>query len=354
VRLLSVPTAQLAQLAQLAQPARLDPRESNMNYADQIAQQIFGETRLDSAVIANGTAFLERQLTQIRSKIETVQYEIPKAMQYIPLATDIGPYVDLYSYSVFDHTGQAKIIDPSSDDIPMVGVSQREIFGRVITIGLGYDWGFDEMRKAAMAGVPLSQQKVEAVTSGLMQAIDEILRTGALASQNQTTTGLGGFVTCADYGNTRTATASAWLNAGATAAGILADLFAADSAIPTRTKDQFTPDWLLMAPDLYSVVNTTPFSAYSDVSILEYFLSKSNVKNVDKWSRLTAAGAGGKHRCIFYPRTARVLEAVVPVKIEQFPVQFKGFKAIVPCQARCGGTKVYHPNAVEILDIAIS
>ena len=87
------------------------------------------------------------------------------------------------------------------------------------------------------------------------------------------------------------------------------------------------------------------------MTILRSFLANNPyIRNIDQWYRLDGAGAGGKNRGIVYKRDPMVLEGVVPLDFEQLPPQARNLEFVVPCQARCGGVKIYQPSAMRYVD----
>src|SRR5512137_1652442 len=125
----------------------------------------FGQ-RMDAAAITNGTIFLERELTQVRSKVLEVKYPANKAITFIPLATDVHPAADTYTWKVTNSWGQARIINGDETALPMVGADAEEKTGKVISLGIAYGWTRQEMQKAVWLGAPLSDTLAQAARRG--------------------------------------------------------------------------------------------------------------------------------------------------------------------------------------------
>jgi len=117
-----------------------------------------GAVRLD----ANETAFVEREVTQIRAKMFEVVYAELKAQQLVPIASDISPDINQYVYFVLDTVGEAKVVANGSDDLPRIDISKTERQGIVRTVGASFGWELFEMRLAARIGQPLNQQRATA------------------------------------------------------------------------------------------------------------------------------------------------------------------------------------------------
>ena len=321
--------------------------------AMELGQRADGQ-RLDAAAITNGTLFLERELTQVRSKILEVKYPENKAITFIPLATDINPNAETYSWKVTNSWGQARIINGDEKTLPRVGADAEEKTGKVVSLGLSYGWTRQEMQTAVWLGQPLSQRLAMAARRGHEISIDELLRTGKLASTGQTANGLGGFCNNTSVG--RALTFTSWLSEGSTptALQIYWDLVKFTAKPRIDTKGIYDADTLLIASALYEKVANTPmFSSGSETTILQYFLRNSpNITSVAQWDRLDGAGDGtigtsGYHQMITYKRSPEVVEAVVPVRFEQLAPQVTGFSTEVPCLSKCGGVKIYVPAAMQ-------
>ena len=309
--------------------------------------------RLDAAAVTNGTLFLERELTQVRNKVLEVKYPENKAITFLPLATDVNPNADTYTWKVMNSWGQARIIQGDEKSLPRVGADAEEKTGKVVSLGLSYGWTRQEMQTAMWLGQPLSDRLAMAARRGHEISIDEILRTGKLASTGQVANGLGGFLNNADVG--RALTFTNWLSVGSppTSKQIYNDMVRLASKVRIDTNGMYDADTLLIASLLYEKVANEPMFDQGETTILQYFLRNSpNIKNVAQWQRLNGTGDGtigasGYHQMVAYQRTSDVLEAVVPVRFEQIAPQVSGFNTEIPCLSKCGGVKIYVPGAIQ-------
>lgn len=300
---------------------------------------------------ANETGFLERELTQLRTKVYEVQYADNLAIQFVPLATDIDPDAKTYSTPVLDRTGQAKVIGNGVTDIPRVDIKKDEILGTVATLAISYAFDIFELRTAARLGIPLEMWKAQAARAAIEEGIDKMLAFGQTVSQ--TGLGVAGLVNNASVA-VDTSSFQPWVAGTTTAAQMLTMLNKPPSAlnVTVQNKGALLPDTLLMSSAYFDLASTTQISTGSDMTVLEYFKRNSPyIKNVVQWNRLaTANAAGNGPRLVYYRKSPVVLEGVVPRQFEQLPPQPKGLEVVTDCLGRAGGVKLYHPEAVSYVD----
>ncbi|MBA3833607.1 MAG: DUF2184 domain-containing protein [Chthoniobacterales bacterium] len=311
------------------------------------------KSELSSRFDAQETAFLERQLTQVRQQIYTVQYAELLGRSLLPIATDIAPTADNYVYSVYDRKGRARIAANAVNDIPRIDLVAFEVTGKVRNVEAAYGWDINSMREAARLGMDLPMLKANAAKAAIETGIDEMLAFGDLSlSTGQSNVGCAGLINNADViaqgivvptNNTSFAA----LNADQQ----IANANQIANIIVSGSNQRWLPDTLAVSPAVYNAMASTPRSTTSDTSVLNWFKANNPyVKNVVQWYRLTGSGVGGKDRAIAFKRDPMVLEGIIPLEFEALPPQPTNFEFVVPCWARCGGCKIYQPQAVRYVD----
>jgi hypothetical protein len=296
---------------------------------------------------ANELSILTRQAEFIRSKTFEVEYAALKALQFIPLATDIPSWASHAIKIVFDSAGQARITGGSSDDAPRVDMVASEQSQKILSLEAAYGWSLMELRAALGAGLPLNSKKAEIALRVINTALDEILATGKLTSAGQTNTGLTGFINSSAV-TVMTATAGSW--AAATADAIIAEISAMIATPAQTTKDIYNVNTVLMAPAKLDFIAQKPRSSTSDTTVLEFLKRTNPGVSFEKWHRLTGAGGSGKDRFVAYEKSPAVVEGILPQQFETLPPQQKGFDSVVLCHARCGGVDIHQPKAMLYLD----
>lgn len=309
---------------------------------------------------ANETAFLDRELVQIRTKVLKVEYPDLIGRTLIPMATDISSSTETYLYKVWDRAGRAKVGANDSDDAPRIDVTGKEYTGRIYPIIASYGWGLNEMREAMRTGTPLADMRVMAARAAIEDGIDGMLavgHTGSAGETNLLTRGLINNPFVADgvgAANSRVQALGNW-TAATSVATILGELNGLVSKVVTDSKTRFRPDTVVLPPSRYNVLAQKMVGVDNDTSILGSFLKNNPyIKSIEQWFALEDAGVGGKDRAVVYRKDSLVLEGIVPLEFEQLPPQARNYEFVVPCLARSGGVKIYQPSAVIYGDFADS
>jgi hypothetical protein len=313
----------------------------------------FGSRNPDHRFDANDTAWTERQATQVRSKLFEVKYTDLKAMELIPLATDIAAEPGPYVYNVLDMVGEAKVIAAGSDDLPRVDVSATERSGKVMAIGASYGWDVFELRKAARLNIPLTEQKARSARNAIARQVDKMLASGT--TDSQTGLGLEGFINNTDVTALGIGVMDHWVLGTTAATVMIAEVNAIVNTIVSATSEAWIPDTIVLPTSRFTIFASAPYGTDADTTALTWF-TKNNpyIKNVTSWHRLTGAGASSKDRMIVYKRSPDVLEGVVPLVFDQEAPQARNLEMVTPCYAFCGGVKIYHPEAMRYADFDAS
>lgn len=302
---------------------------------------------------ASETVFLEREITQLRAKVFSIDYPQLVGRNFAPLATDIAASASIYAYKVRDRIGRARISSDGSGDAPRIDLSAAEVTGKVRVITDSYGWTKWELREAARLQMSLSAEKGSAASEAIETSVDEMLAFGDLADStlqdNVSTQGLLNNDYVAAQGIIDPGIGS-W--AGASSDNLLNALNAMVNVVVNESKQMYLPDTLVLSQHQYSIIATKQFSANMPDTVLQVFLRNNPyIKSVYQWHRCAGVGAGGKDRAVVYLRSPNVLEAIIPQPFEQEPPQASKFEMVVYCSARCGGVKWHRPLAARYVDI---
>lgn len=313
--------------------------------------------RADSAQ----TAVFLRQLTYVYEQTYDIKYPDLKARKLIPLDTRVTNGADSFVWRQFDKRGQAKIVQNYADDFPNVETFGQEYQTRIVSVGASYQYSLQDLRAAAMAGLPLETRKAE-VARRVMEDMVETVSALGMNGANGSLLGSASDVMpiyglCNFPGIQSNTTTVNWIGGSATVNQILADVNALQAKIFTNTLGVHHGDTLLLPTAVYSYLATTPRSpTFTDDTMLQYILKQSPwLKSIEHWAPLDLGGlkqdgSTPGPRIICYERSPEVLQLVIPQEFEQLPPQMLGMSFKIPCHLRLGGVTVRYPKAIAYLD----
>jgi len=305
--------------------------------------QKFNFERMDVAE----SAFLSRQLEQIRAKTYDIKYVQLKGRQFVPIDGSISPGAEVVTYRQWDQVGMAKIIINYADDLPRADVLAKEFSSKIRGIGDSYGYNIQEVRAARFAGQPLEQRKANAARRAMEQILDTIIQTG---SSSHGLLGLLNQPNATVYVIPNGVSASPlWANK--TPDEIVDDMNGIVNNQITITKEVELPDTMLLPLAQYGIVSTKRMGDGSDATILEYFLKTSKyVKTVEPWYACAGAGAGATDRMVVYRKDPDAIVCIIPQEFEQFQPEMRGLEILTACHMRTGGVVVYYPLSMSYGD----
>jgi|ERR1700722_2138297 len=320
---------------------------------------------------ASTTAMFLRQLTDIITQTYDIEYPELKARKLFPVDNRFNPGADAFVWRQFDKLGSpaggAGYIDSYSDDMPNADVKGQEFPGVFRSMGASYQYTIQDMRSAAMSGIPLEEKRADAARYYLETLLEDgvsgnLNLGGGLSAQ---LAGLKGLSTDVDIPTL--ASGSQWVtyvgstavfNPAITAQDVLRDVNAMQAGIVSATQGIWEPDTMVLYTDAWTVLNTTQRSVtFTDDTLLQYILKSSPwLKNIEFWPRLntssssSVAGAGSLGRIWMYKKDPRALAMNISQEFEQFAPQIINLSFRIPCHMRWGGLSVRYPLSMVLCD----
>lgn len=295
--------------------------------------------RLDAAE----SIFFARELEHIKAQTYDIKYPALMARTFIPVSNETPSGATTVTYEQFDRVGRSKIIKPGATDLPRVDVKGVEFTRPVRWGGNSYGYNLIEIRQAMMAGKPLDTRKASAARRAHEELVDEVAAIGAPDH------GIPfGFIN----NNTGVAIDAAAGNWSAlTGDQIIADVSGMWQAMVADTKGVERANTLLLPDAQHALIATTPRSATTDTTILEFILSKfPGLQAIEPWYRLDGAGVGAVDRGILYRRDPEHLVQDIPNEFEQLPVYQRGSNFEIECLIATAGTTFYYPRSARYID----
>jgi hypothetical protein len=272
--------------------ARYDSKALKADAMEFVARAL--GTRHDAAF----TAMFARQLEYIYTETFDIEYPELKARQLIPVDTRVPTGANSYTYSQFDLAAKAAIVhNYARNSFPESDVFGNQFNQFIQSIGSKYSFSVQDMRAAAMAGIPLEAKKAAAARYAIEKRLEQIAAYGDVA------TGLIGITTAPNINvGTKVSPAGTWAQQIAaaiiantlttTVQAILEDVNFLANQIFTNTIETHTGSTLVLPTQAYAVLATTPRApGFTDDTILQYILKSSPwLDEIVSWPYLNTIG----------------------------------------------------------------
>lgn len=291
--------------------------------------------------------FLAQELRTILARTFEVEYADIKYSQVIPISTEVGPGADSFSYRVFDKQGSMKVISDKASDLPRTDVLRKEVTYPVRSIGGAFAYTVQETRAAAMVpGMNLEQRRANAVRRAYEEKVQEIAYYGESAA------GMKGF-----FNNDQIdkLVPNKWFDT-ATTDEMLELLNEGPTRLVQNSNMKEMPNTMLVPYNVYRIISTTPRSATSDTTVMEFFLrTNPMIQAIEPINELEAAKSSSKlskDRIIIYDRNPDKLQLHIPQPLEFFPPERRNLEYSVAAHARVGGLAMYYPKSALVMEKA--
>lgn len=317
---------------------------------------------------ATQTAMFARQLEYVYTQIYEIYYADLKARQLLPVDNRVPTGAEYFTYRMFEKNGSFKPIHNYADDFPEADVKASEFQQRVVGFGGSYGYSIQDMRAAAMAGVPLETEKAKACRWAAETTLDDLAAFGDFNNKLLQPDGSTAFYGFAKAPNilqaTKQSPSGTWAAqiASAITGGTLAATAQAivDDAVFmwqtgfNATYGRHTYNTLVLPTGAYSAVSSTQvqptFNSKTILQMIKDMLEPNGLQEVAFWPRLDTAGSGSVGRAMLYEKKQETVSLIIPQEFEQFAPQLKGMKFVIPCHFRSGAVEVRYPKAVVYMD----
>jgi len=291
--------------------------------------------------------FFARELEQIY--LEVIEHRLPllNAMKYFPIDRSVNEGANTYTHYIVQKIGEADFIANPADDLPRVDIAKKKQTFNIENIGASYGYTIFEIAAAQMANMSLDRLRGNAVKRAIEEKLNNVFWYGDTALSLY---GILSYPWIPRYVFTNPIIS-------ATAADtIIAELNNYVNSISELTNGVESPDTLLMPTAPYNHIASTPRSATSDTTILEFFIRNNPyIKEVHPVAELTQAGPSSVHQLVaFRSGDMNVGKLVCPIDFRQLAPQERNLEFIVNAIARCGGFASMYPLAMCIGDVPLA
>ena len=312
--------------------------------------------KMDAAKRDALTAFLTRQLTAFDMRLNeplSGQTEWPKVLT---MRTNVGLGDQATAFFRQAWTANGGITTPgiswagrrANGTIPTVGIQDEMVTHPLRPWAQQIDYTVFELEAAQALGRSISDEKMRALNKKYQIDMDMVVALGDAAL------GFTGFYN--DAGVTASsATNGSW--ASATADQIVEDVNVAMNAIYTASGYSHAPDTLILPPDQYALIATTPMSAtIPDITILQWLERRSfgAVKNGRELTILDSRylpgiGAGSTDRAVLYTRGEDMVR-IAGTPLTTMPVEVHDYSYGVTVYGVIGEVEIVYPTTVGYVD----
>jgi hypothetical protein len=305
--------------------------------------------RLDSLSPSAG-AFFERDLRFVRKEIIEDQRPPLNAFTLIPQATDIPAYADSYEHRMYEMIGVADFIADYAQDQPNVDIAARNELFNAREFGCAYQYSISEIEKSAALDYQLDRKRALSARIAIEEKFNRIQFFGDTGVQ------LFGWV---NYPYIPRRIVSFPFDSTSSTVNILAELNAAINQPFLQTRTSGHADTLVMAPELMTFLEATPWSVSSsgatDRTIMEQFLAtNSRVSEVKAAQELSFAGPDGEHLMIAYRKDEMIFSHKMMRPFTQLAPQDRNMAIITNCHAKSGGIACDRPLEMVIVEVPVS
>ena len=312
--------------------------------------------KIDAAKRDALTAFLTRQLTAFDMRLNeplSGQTEWPKVLS---MRTNVGLGDQATAFFRQAWTANGGISTPgiswagrrANGTVPTVGISDEMVTHPLRPWAQQIDYTVFELEAAQQLGRSISDEKMRALNKKYQIDMDMVVALG------DSVLGFTGFYN--DAGVTAaSATNGSW--ASATPGDIVEDVNVAMNAVYTASGYSHAPDTLILPPDQYALIATTPMSAtIPDITILQWLERRSfgAVKNGRELTILDSRylpgiGAGSTDRMVLYTRGEDMVR-IAGTPLTTMPVQVHDYTYGVTVYGVIGEVEIVYPTTVEYVD----
>jgi len=315
---------------------------------DQIISRMDSAGRLDAD---DGLVFA-RQLEEIDPRrFEVIRKPLDVWKRVIPIKA-FQPGIRNITYRVRDYSGKAELNSAANvTELALADATAQEATNRVYAWNVGYQYSSQELRQAAIAGVPLQTDKVIAVEIAYRERIQEVMFTG------NTQLGLEGMFNHTGVTNTQVAagavnTDRTWTTATTkTPAEIVADITGMTSEIAVATRGKFGNSNMVIALPIaqFRYLGDTRMESGTDTTIMQFILQNNQSNGISRFEpvyELAGVGTGDTDLAVAYPMDPEVVEAQIAESILWSPMEIRGRAFLFGSEMEFGGVAVRYPVAM--------
>ena len=253
--------------------------------------------------------------------------------------TSIHPGQEVYSYELYEYTGESKGIAKNAKDLPLVNAIGKKFDSRFINIGVAIEYTAQDLLASELAKKKIvSRLRKQALRANLenmnklcFRGNSELSINGLLSDKNITDKKS----VIAVKGKTK------WVEK--TNEEVYKDLINAYNDCLNATNSNIPPDTLLISAPAYNDINSRVYNNFSGVTILQQIQNTANVKII-RTPELNTAFEGDSEGFVFFQNNNDFVEQLIPSFFEVTEPHRHYNTFNVGCFSRYGGLIIRQPK----------
>lgn len=287
---------------------------------------------------ATGLVFAQ-QLQAMSNRVLERPYPQWKGKNLLPMQNEAPFGSTEFAYRVSDRVGMLEHITNYADDLPNIEVTGEKVIVDIREFGGSINYSVIEVAQASVAGMNISDRKMQAIRDAAEQKLDQIIWIG------DAETGMKGLYNAPNV-TTRTAAAT-W--ATATAAQIYGDLAFPFTQQAADTMGAERPDTIVMTSSSLERARTTFFGDNTGESVLERFQKSYPDITIETVEWLGPQGTGQANSAmIHYRNDSSKIGVEVPKPFNTLPPEPRNLAIYVAGFLSTAGVVVYFPLSVTV------
>lgn len=302
---------------------------------------------------AGETAVFARELEYLQAEAIEALYPEYTGANLVPIVGGgIAPGMRTHTYREISGFGEAELLENMTiEDFPTAEVRGAETTGKFRSFGAKYIVTVEELRaRAAGMAIDVEAQKGAIARQVMESKLDKLIWESAS----------GPFTGLLNDSNSQDDTSADDWETGTEAGDVAAALATFRRIVNAgfeATKGLFREyDFVLSTKQWLKMNLFVPSTTVGGGTTLGSFLLNhvAGVRSISHSARLDGAGTGGKDRMMAFPRDPKVLDALIPIRFEQFAPQLNGMAFVTVCHGKYGGLRIKHPKAVRRADVTMT
>lgn len=298
-------------------------------------------------------AFLQSQAAYIEQAAYQIRYADIQYPRLATVVTDTPPWAGQITYYSTDGTGRMEFLAQAGNDFPTVEVKSAQHDVRIESLGIGYDYTYEELQYAMRLGVDLNPMRAQLARRVAEEKIDTIFQDGVADM------GWDGFLNYSSAPRKTAPNGSAGSSDWPSKTGmeVLSDIQGAIGDIWSDTRQVRIADTIALSPKRYEYLATTYLGDNADKTIMTFLMANNiytsttgNPLRITTLRQLDTAGSGSTQRMIAYQNTEDVLRFHIPMPLQFFTAQQDMMMFRVPAICRCAGLEIRQPQAFRYVD----